>query len=204
MQKPYFQITLETKLTDEDFVIIGTYFQGGNEYYAVNTKEIIGFDFKNLRIDFKNGERLFLYEDYKISKKENIKLDIEDQKTKYRFSKSSFDSKYFRQGVIDRLKNNYGCTQYGETIILPKTNAVISKAYELPFLGWLYRLFNPRTAFSPIVQEIKDILQAEIDEHNKQIDIDNIEIDHQNEEWKTNKIKAQNIMERLMKSITNN
>jgi hypothetical protein len=204
MQKPYFKITLETKLTDEDFVIIQAYLRGCKNYYAINTKEIIGFDFQNACIFFKNGDYLSLYEDYKISKKENIKLDIEDQKTKYRFSKSSFDSKYFRQGIIDRLKNNYGCTQYGETIILPKTNKVLSKYYEFHLLGFFYRLCNPHTAFSPIVQEIKDILQAEIDKENEQIDIDNKEIDRQNQEWKTNKIKAQNIMERLMKSITNN
>lgn len=78
MQKPFFQITAETKLIDEDFVTIEayqqpfmyefSYFVGGKVYYAINTKEIIGFDLKNLCIFFKNDRTLYLYEEWKTYK----------------------------------------------------------------------------------------------------------------------------------------
>jgi len=212
MQKPFFPITAETKLINQDFVKIEvykqprmyefSYFAGGKVYYAINTKEIVGFDFENLCILFKNQYPLFLYEDYKISKKEYIKLNAINEKTQYEFFKSS--STYFSNVVLDRLKNDYGCTECEKNIILPKTNAVISKVYELHFLGWAYRLFNPRTAFNQIVEKIKDILQEEIDEENKQIDIDNERIDCQHKEWKVNKAKAQETMKYLAELTKNN
>ena len=204
MQKPYFRITPETELINEDFVKIEAYLYGGKRHYAINTKEIVGFDFENLCILFKNEYPLFLYEDYQKSKKQHAKLKTTENDKCYIFAREIGNGGVdrWREGIIDRLKRDFLCKLAHCNIILPKTNAVISKAYELPFLSWAYRLFNPRTAFDLVVEDIKRILQEEIDEENEKIDIDNEEIDRQNEEWKANKIKVKSTIDHLAELTT--